>query len=260
MKRLAPPFRAADARGVRAVFTDFDGTLTTDGKLLASTYASLERLARAGVPVVIVTGRPAGWGESMVRSWPVAAVVTENGGVTFLGGQGGAIERVYGLDARTLPATRKKMHAAAARVARRVPGARLSSDSRYTEVDLAIDWNEEVHLAPERAREIEALLRKAGFNAVRSSVHVNFWPGTFDKLSACRHVVRRLLGGAPLHRFVYVGDALNDEPMFGGFPRSIGVRGIEAVWSELVTRPAFLTVRDGGLGFEEMARAIRAAR
>ena len=73
-------------------------------------------------------------------------------------------------------------------------GARLSADALYTEVNLAIDWNEDVHLPEPTARRIEQLLRARGYNAVRSSVHVNFWPGRFDKLSACRHVVRALGG------------------------------------------------------------------
>jgi hypothetical protein len=42
-----------------------------------------------------------------------------------------------------------------------------------------------VHLPEDDARGIEGLLRASGFNAVRSSVHVNFWPGRFDKLTAC---------------------------------------------------------------------------
>ena len=45
----------------------------------------------------------------------------------------------------------------------------------------------------ERATEAVQILRKAGFTAVRSSVHVNFGPPHFDKLSACMAVVRQVL-------------------------------------------------------------------
>src|SRR5688500_17709607 len=120
------------------------------------------------------------------------------------------------------------MLASARALGRVVRGARLARDSVYTEVNLPVDWNEDVHLGEAAAKRIEAFLRAAGWNAVRSSVHVNFWPGTFDKLSACRVVVRQALGGDPaeLSRCLYVGDALNDEPMFRGFPRSIGVANV----------------------------------
>jgi hypothetical protein len=256
-----PAAPAAFFRAVRAVFTDLDGTLTTGGQLLPSTYAALCKLDAAGVPVVIVSGRPSGWGEAIARLWPVAAVITENGGVTIARDRRGHFVRTPAVPAARLPAIRRRMLADARAVTRAVPGARLSTDSTFTEVDLAIDWNEDVRLGEAAARRIEALLRARGWAAVRSSVHVNFWPRGFDKLSACRRAVRRVLGGDPatLAPYLYVGDALNDEPMFRGFPRSAGVANIRAVWSELRHRPAHVTRAAEGRGFEELARAILAA-
>jgi HAD superfamily hydrolase (TIGR01484 family) len=249
---------------VRAVFTDVDGTVTSSGRVLPSTYCALGSLDEAGIPVVIVTGRPAGWAEAMVRMWPVRAAVAENGGVLFLPARKtGKLRKLYSVPTAGLPALRRRMHAAARQVATRVPGARLAADSPYTEVNLALDWNEDVHLPESSARTIEKLLRARGFNAVRSSVHVNFWPGRFDKLSACKRVVREAFGGRPddLAPYLYVGDALNDEPMFRGFPRSVGVANVRDVWDELGSKPAHVTRRREGAGFEEVVRAIlRAAR
>jgi HAD superfamily hydrolase (TIGR01484 family) len=250
---------------VRAVFTDLDGTLTTGGRLATSTFDAVAALAEAGIEVVIVTGRPAGWGHAMFRLWPVRAVVTENGGVTFLrtASARGAVREVkrYGVPVRTLPAVRRRMTAAASRVLRQVRGARMAADTPYTEVNMAIDWNEDVHLPEAKARRIEALLRAAGFNAVRSSVHVNFWPGGFDKLTACRAVVKAM-GGDPkdLSPYLYFGDALNDEPMFAGFPRSVGVANVRKVWDELGAKPAHVTAAAEGAGFEEVARVVLAGR
>jgi hydroxymethylpyrimidine pyrophosphatase-like HAD family hydrolase len=144
----------------------------------------------------------------------------------------------------------------------KVPGARLSSDSRYREVDLAIDWNEEVELTPYDAETCVELIRKAGLSAVRSSVHVNFGPPSFDKLSACLHLVRTVLGGSPneLDPYLYVGDALNDAPMFGGFPNSIGVANVKQWWDELAHRPAYVTERAEGAGLRELVDRIIALR
>ncbi len=243
--------------GVEAVFSDLDGTLTTDGRVRASTYAALEALHEAGVAVVIVTGRPAGWGHALLSTWPVAAVVTENGGVTFLR-RGRRVEKRLAVSAARLPAVRARMRRDAGLAEKRT-GARASADSIYTEVDLAIDWNEEARLPESTARELETLLRARGWNAVRSSVHVNFWPRGFDKLTACRKVVRAL-GGDPkdLRPYLYVGDALNDEPMFAGFPRSVGVANVRKVWEELRARPTVVTRGAEGKGFEEVAKAVLA--
>lgn len=246
-----------DLRGtVRALFSDVDGTLTTDGHVEAATWAALEELSAAGTPVVLVTGRPAGWGQAMLALTPVAAVVTENGGVTWLR-DGRRMIKSYGVTPQSVPEWRRRMHEAVEDVAQAVPGVRLSTDSKYREVDLAIDWNEEVSLPAEDADQVVALLRKAGFTATRSSVHVNFGPPSFDKLTACQALVRQVFGGDDLSPFVYVGDALNDAPMFAGFPRSIGVANVRAWWDQLPHHPAYLTEAAEGAGLREVVAHVR---
>ena len=74
---------AVDRRAIRGVLTDIDDTLTTDGRLLPEAYAALERLRAAGLLVIPVTGRPAGWCDHIARMWPVDAVVGENGAFWF---------------------------------------------------------------------------------------------------------------------------------------------------------------------------------
>src|SRR4051794_1402336 len=98
---------------VRAVFTDLDGTMTTGGQLRPSTYAAMASLAAAGVPVVIVTGRPSGWGEAIARLWPVTAVVTENGCVSITRDARGHWKRRYVVTQARLPELRARMHAVA---------------------------------------------------------------------------------------------------------------------------------------------------
>lgn len=242
---------------VRALFSDVDGTLTTGGRVEGSTYRALEQLVEMGVPVVLVTGRPAGWGHAMMSLAPVAAVVAENGGVSFIRRQG-KLEKIYGVPAAMLPEWRRRMHAAAVDLMNEVPGARLSVDSKYREVDLAIDWNEEASLSPEDAEHVVEFLSREGFAAVRSSVHVNFGPPTFTKLTACKRVVTEVLGGNAddLSPYVFVGDALNDAPMFGGFPRSVGVANVKTWWEQLADKPRFVTASAEGAGLREVIARI----
>lgn len=247
----------SNGSGVRALFSDVDGTLTTGDRIEASTYEALERLGETGIPVILVTGRPAGFGHAFMKMTPVLAVVSENGGVTFVR-EGRRLRKLYGVPQASLPEWRRRMNEVAVEVMSKVPGARLSTDSKYREVDLAIDWNEEVSLTKEDAERCVALIRKAGFAAVRSSVHVNFGPPHFDKLSACTNVVRQVLGGDPndLSPYVFVGDALNDAPMFGGFPTSVGVANIKAWWEELTEKPAYVTERPEGAGVRELIQHL----
>jgi HAD superfamily hydrolase (TIGR01484 family) len=233
--------------------------MTTGERIDAATYAAIERITDAGIPVVVVTGRPAGFGFAFMKTMPVLACITENGGVTFVR-EGRKVVKHYGVPAASLPEWRRRMNDAAVDVMSKVPGARLSSDSKYREVDLAIDWNEEVQLTRDEAESAVAMLQKAGFTAVRSSVHVNFGPPHFDKLSACMQVVKRVLHGneGELAHYVYVGDALNDAPMFQGFPTSVGVANIRTWWDELSHKPAFITERPEGAGLRELVDHILA--
>jgi hypothetical protein len=69
----------AIAAGMHTVFSDIDDTLTTDGHLPPPAYAALDDLRRAGLRVILITGRPAGWCDHIARMWPVDAVIGENG-------------------------------------------------------------------------------------------------------------------------------------------------------------------------------------
>ncbi|MCI0574272.1 MAG: HAD-IIB family hydrolase [Myxococcaceae bacterium] len=262
---VAPrPLVDADLSRVRAVLTDVDGTLTTGGQLRASTVKSLEALSAAGVSLALVTGRPAGWGECWVRTLPVRAVVTENGGVTFVRDARGRIHKWFvEPDATVRAAQRSALVSHVEAALAHVPGARLSSDSAYTEVDLAIDYAEDADLGPEAAIALEAFLRARGVTAVRSSVHVNCWMGGFDKRTAARALLARHLRiprAEQPHAVVYVGDSFNDAPLFAAFALSVGVANVRSVLDILDAPPSFITRAAEGRGFEELARALLGAR
>lgn len=250
----------AELRGpVRALFTDLDGTLTSGGRLDGDTLRALGALFDAGLPVVLVTGRPAGWGHSLASLFPFAAVVTENGGVSFVP-HSGALRKLYGVAEDQLAMWRSRMQESAQAILSEVPAARMSADSVYREVDLAIDWNEEVSLPTADADRIVELLRKDGFAASRSSVHVNFGPPTFNKFTACQRILEDVFDdpGTRLAGYVFVGDSLNDAPMFAGFPNSVGVANVKERWDELPHQPKYITDASEGAGFCELARHILA--
>ena len=257
------PLREADLSRVEGVFTDVDGTLTTGHRLRSDTVRALERLSSSGLRVVLVSGRPAGWGEAWARQLPVDGVIVENGGLFFLRGKHGRLRKVYAEAPAERVANRKRLQAEVGRVLQKVPGARLSLDSAYTEVDLAVDYNEEARLGDAGASRIEALLSARGVTAVRSSVHVNCWLGRFDKLRAARRFAKVAWGERLVPadgRYVYAGDSFNDAPMFKAFALGVGVANVRSVLDRIDAPPAFITRAAEGRGFEELARAILACR
>ena len=264
MKPLAE-FPVAARRGVCAVLTDIDDTLTLHGKLPAAAYGAMERLRSAGLLVVPITGRPAGWCDHIARMWPVDAVVGENGAFWFRHDAGARklVKRyVVGEEERAL--RRARLGAIAERVLAEVPGTAIASDQAYREADLAIDFCEDVAPLPMAdVRRIVAIMESEGLTAKASSIHVNGWFGGYDKLSTSRLMMREEfavdLDGAR-DAIVFAGDSPNDQPMFGFFPNSVGVANVAAMAELMTSLPAWVTPSEGGHGFVELAAALLAAR
>lgn len=257
------PLFEADLSRVRAVFTDVDGTLTTRNRLEGRTVRAVEWLVGHGVEVVLVSGRPSGWGECWARQLPVRAVIVENGGVTFVREKSGRLVKRYAEAPAERARNRKRLVREVAAAVRHVKGSRLSMDSSATEVDLAIDYAEDAGLGQEAADRIERFLRARKVTAVRSSVHVNCWLGRFDKRTAVEDLLRRDWKTSLKKnekRFVYVGDSFNDQPMFGAFPLSVGVANVKDVADRLTVPPRFVTATREGKGFSELVDAILRAR
>jgi HAD superfamily hydrolase (TIGR01484 family) len=245
-------------RGVGAVFTDLDDTLTTGGRLTAEAYSALWRLKRAGRKVVVVTGRPAGWADLIMRLWPVDGVVGENGACIYrLDGQGRA-SRWYAQDEATRRRNRRALDEVAGEILRMVPGLRLAADQPFRETDVAIDISEEVpDPDPTTMSSVRALLDARGLRYKVSSIHVNAWFGEHDKATTCMRYVRDVLGEDPASgSLLFVGDSPNDEPLFEAFALSVGVRNIERFAADLVHPPVFVTPSEGAAGFVELAEHL----
>lgn len=255
-----------DALGrVRCLFTDIDDTVTTDGRLTAGAYAALERLAHAGVAVVPVTGRPAGWCDHIARMWPVAGVVGENGAFWFAYDHAErTMTRRYRDDAATRAAHRARLAGVRDRILEAVPGCAVAADQQYRETDLAIDFCEDVPRLPDAAIDrIARLMVEAGMTARVSSIHVNGWFGAYDKLGMTRAFLADRLGADPDEargEIAFVGDSPNDAPMFGWFPLSFGVANVLDFADRLEAPPRFVTRHRAGAGFAEVVEAILAAR
>lgn len=253
------------AAAVHTLITDVDDTVTTDGLLTASAYAALERLKRAGLRVIVTTGRPAGWCDHIARMWPVDAVIGENGAVCFWYDRDKrTLMTRHSLNDEGLQENRERISTVAKAVLRGVPGTALASDQFCRLYDLAIDYCEDVpHIGDEGVSGIVRIMEGAGMTAKISSIHVNGWFGTHDKLSMTK-VLMQDLYGVDLDRdrahIVYAGDSPNDAPMFGHFPYSVGVANVRDFAGKMDALPKYVTTARSGEGFSELASLLIAMR
>jgi HAD superfamily hydrolase (TIGR01484 family) len=248
-------FPTAQLAPIRWVLSDVDDTLTQGPRLAAATYAAIERLAAAGYRVVPVTAAPAGWCDLMARMWPIAAVIGENGGLCFRhDAAAGATERRYWAAAAERDRERARLVQLGRDILARVPGSALAPDQAWRETTLAF-----VNGGEPQAPAIAGHLAAAGARSTVNSMWVLGWFGGFDKLAMTRRALAELFAfDIDHHRdaVLYIGDSLNDEPMFGFFPHSVGVATVRHYVGQMRTPPRWITKGGGGAGFVEVAAAL----
>ena len=251
------------ARGLIGVLTDIDDTLTTEGAITPNALQALADLKAAGLHVVAITGRPVGWSEPFAQSWPVDAIVAENGAVALVHKDGQPLRKLYQQEAATRATHLKRMQQVLATIEQTIPGAMRSRDSDGRETDIAIDHSEFTHLSPAAIEAVVQAMQAAGMTGTISSIHINGWYGEHDKLSGARWIVRELFGrdlDAEIERWVYVGDSTNDQVMFKHFDHSVGVANIRRFAEQLQHPPRYITQGERGNGFAELTNHLLKAR
>jgi len=244
-----------EAMGVRYFLMDIDDTLTMQGKLLSSSYSALWKLKEAGLRVIPVTGRPAGWCDLIAREWPVDGVVGENGALAFWEEPGSVLKKEYH------PNAVRNDHSVLAQIKEKAfaefPALRLAKDQFARLFDLALDFAEEEPVLPlSAAQRIKEIAEEEGAVARISSIHVNIWMGSYNKLSMVEYFLAKRFGwkgGAEDWEVVFVGDSPNDEPMFARFPLTCAVSNIERYADFIKQKPAYVASKECGDGFAEIA-------
>lgn len=245
---------------VRFVLTDMDETLTYKGRLSAETYAALEGLQAAGIRVIPVTAAPAGWCDQMARMWPVDGVIGENGGFFFRRrADGHTVQRDFWHGQADRSAISERLARIGNLVQSTIPTARFADDQPFRLTSLAYV---QPRTDDERARIVDAL-RSASASVTINNLWILGWLGDYDKLAMARRVLLdhyNLDIDVDPASVLYVGDSLNDAPMFSFFQHTVGVSTVEAYLDQLPQPPRWITRGPGGAGFVEAARRVISSR
>ncbi|MDR2899920.1 MAG: HAD-IIB family hydrolase [Treponema sp.] len=251
-----------EARGIRFVLMDIDDTLTINGKLPAAAYSALWQLKEAGLVVIPVTGRPAGWCDLIAREWPVDGVVGENGAFAFWEERNK--NDIPLLKQEFFPGSVRNTHPVLLKIKaealKEIPGLRIAKDQFGRMFDVAFDFaEEEPILTLQSAEKVKVIAEKHGAVAKVSSIHVNVWMGRYDKLSMVQAFLKNRFewnSETGLSEVIFCGDSPNDEPMFKHFPITAGVSNILRYNNLIQYYPAFLSSKECGYGFAEIAEII----
>ena len=246
------------------VFTDIDDTLTTEGAITADALQALQNLRAAGLMVIPITGRPVGWSIPFAATWPVNAMVAENGAVALLhDASKNQVHKIYQQDLAVRTHNFQQMQRIAQKILKEIPGTVMAQDSPGRETDIAFDHSEFHKLTNEQIQQVVQLLQQEGLTATVSSIHINAWFGSHNKWQGAQWVLKQLTGRdlkQELDQWVYVGDSTNDQIMFEHFTHSVGVANILRFKNELQHQPEFIATQERGAGFSEVVNTLLKSR
>lgn len=244
---------------IRGVFSDLDDTLTLHSLLRPSTVKAIYDLHKHGLSLVIVSGRPAGWADCLMRLFPLDAMIFENGAGLMVR-ENDRIKTIALAKDADLPAQRKRLQSLFDEMHLQIPTLKLATDQPYRLYDYAIDFNEEPPFLDQNDVDkiLGILSSQRDITAKLSSIHINYWCGTHTKVTACEYLLNSIGSkmGLTKDSIVFSGDSPNDEPLFSFFEHTVGVANIQKYLDRMQSKPKYLTREEGGLGFEELSQVL----
>ena len=252
----------SDRRNICGVLTDIDDTLTSQGEITPEALAALEILEKSNIPVIAITGRPAGWSENFALTWPITCIVAENGAVA-LWAENKKPKKAWAQDHVTRAVNKQRLEFVSQLIKKQFPHATLAQDSAGRETDIAIDHSEFSKLSPSEIESIAQLMRHHGLTATVSSIHINGWIGNHNKWTGACWAADLLINSQlenTKDQWVFIGDSSNDACMFEQISNSFGVANIIDFLPKLVHQPRYITPSPRGAGFAEMTTSLLSIR
>ncbi|MEB3356667.1 MAG: HAD family hydrolase [Synechococcales bacterium] len=238
-------------KNIRLIATDMDGTLTHHGRFTPDLLTALLALEQAGLTVLIVTGRSAGWVAGVVHYLPVAGAIAENGGV-FLSPQGES----HLLTPLPDPLAHRQALAQMFNTLRtRFPQLQEATDNRYRLTDWTFD------IAPLSNVDLQGIhhhCQAAGWSFTYSTVQGHIKPVGQEKAIALSHLLTTRFPDLSRDQVITVGDSPNDASLFdpARFPLSVGVANVRHYLPQLPHAPRYITTGEEVAGFCELVRSL----
>jgi HAD superfamily hydrolase (TIGR01484 family) len=247
-----PEITSTHLYNVCLLATDMDGTLTKYGKFTSKLLHTLERLTTAKVPVLIVTGRSAGWVSAISSLMPIVGAIAENGGLFYSSKN---FEPVALTHIPDLDNHRQNLAQTFTKLQTYFPQLRESTDNLFRVTDWTFDL---ISLTTDDLKKIGDLCEKMGWGFTYSTVQCHIKPQGQDKANGLLKVLRQYFPMYLPEQVITVGDSPNDESLFNQryFPMSVGVANIQEYANQLKHQPTYVTTAAEADGFCELCNYI----
>ena len=211
----------------------------------------LNRLAAAGIDVLVTTGRSGGWVQAIATYLPVVGAMAENGGLIYQN-QDSRPRLIEEID---LVAHRSQLAKVFKLLQQKFPQIEESADNPFR----ITDWTFEVeNLSQKELEQISSICRSQGYGFTYSTIQCHIKPIEQDKAWGLNKILPQYFPHLKPTEIVTIGDSPNDESMFNqeAFPLSVGVANVIKYRDRLEYLPAYVTSKSEGEGFYELAELI----
>lgn len=236
---------------IRLVATDMDGTLTQAGKFASRLMVRLEALQTQNIPVVIVTGRSAGWVGALMEYLPIAGAIAENGGYLFTARYPEGIPLIA-LDRQFRPELQKVFQ----HLQHPYPSISPSADNPFRITDWTFD-RETLSLAA--LADIQQRCQDLGWSFTYSSIqgHIKS-PHQSKQMGLLRALAEHIDGDIQSHQLLTIGDSPNDAELLDRsvFPYSVGVANLRPYLSAMPSQPRWVSSEPELAGFLEITEGL----
>jgi hydroxymethylpyrimidine pyrophosphatase-like HAD family hydrolase len=259
---LATPAERERLAQIRLVATDMDGTLTQDGRFSPQLLTCLEQFQQQDFPVIVVTGRSAGWVSALVHYLPIAGAIAENGGVFFPSAQAQPILL------STQKVDRNALAQMFAQLQQRYPQLVESTDNPYR----LTDWTFDVGgLSATDLAWMQDACQAQGWSFTYSTVQCHIKPQGQEKAVGLIQVLGQYfadrfspqvvgdnLTESLRHQVLTLGDSPNDESLFNAqyFLCSVGVANVQHYLEQMKYTPKWITASEAIGGFSELTKVL----
>ncbi len=239
-------------KNVKMIATDIDGTLTRKGEFSSQLLSTLEQLQKHNIPVILITGRSAGWCQGIVNYLPVSGIIAENGGVYCLKEN----QQVIPLTAiDDLEKHRKILQNQFEYLQSQFSKLITSSDNQFRITDWTFDCHE---LSQEILLSIENICNQNTWGFTYSHIQGHLKPPEQNKAKGLITFKENYFKNLSWEEIIPVGDSPNDESLFDSnlFPISVGVNNILKYTERLKHKPLYITNLPEIDGFCELAQLL----
>ena len=241
----------ADLSDIRLIASDVDGTLTHNGKFSSDFISTLLDLQSAGIKVLLVTGRSAGWVSALVNYLPVAGAIAENGGL-FLqpNGQQDLLSLIPNLSRHRIVLENTFHH-----IKEKFPNLQTSADNQFRITDWTFDVDD---LSADDVEKMAWQCQQMGWSFTYSNVQCHIKPIYQDKATGLLSVLNNHFPKLNLQQVLTIGDSPNDEAMFDPekFPISVGVANVRHYQDKMLHLPKYVTHASEFAGFSELTKLL----